>query len=985
MNKNIIGVIFLLILIAFCQFAFIGCKEENIYPNENNKDYYEGDCRSFTIHPSVLNIDDTEFVLYIKTPNGTILKRKAFLSNEKEADHISLEVGLNDNDYRLLYVEYENPNIIETKFPRIHSGLGCKMRVKDGNATILDVYDEKMNLYIRQGETKSYTISSGDHLMNLAKKVNSDTYNIDSTYTFVQENKIDLEWACYKANAEYGWNPIGASNNTPFRATYVGDTITGLTINRPNTFGVGLFGYTSMAQIREVEIYGAKVNGDYATGALIGVVTHPGGVVTATTVDSCVVAESVVTGSTYNKSDKGVDIGGMIGAVDERAMLMLTNSKASGNTVSATYNAGGFVGAGIGLSVVVIAGCESIGNTITSEVSGAGGVIASADSLYIHACVNRSTIKGSTLMVDGGSITGYDGTQEYTIEDGIGTGGIVGGAGGCYIFNSINEGSVTGDEGVGGILGSTRVKGGKNEGDETYLRNYAMIKYCGNKGSVEGNIFVGGICGESNAGIYGAYNTGLIKGKSHVGGILGVAQIVAAHNVVNSGVVDVDNYEGNSFAGGVVGMADIVSLALSQNYGQVMSMGVNTGGIIGMSGTTSVIHQCANFADVSSEAAGATGGIVGLLGKPSEWGPLNTAEVLLGALDMLLAVIGPVVAYVEHGASLAGHIVLTVYELALELPTMALESYFLYHSCHHIIHTEELARIQASVNVISQELGGEVKKSIGNIRNNSYDDLDVNSFNASLLKDNYIAGIENTIAYYENDGGGKYYNNSINAKRNELSDEVEDYTHKKDVAHSVLSGIALGASFIFTTAAIVSSFITGGSTASLVFVGLGSIASIMGGTVAISKACTEFENNSVIVSQCVNAATVTSGSSKHTGGLVGELSDFGIVRDCLNTANGNGKGGGFLGTAGDRSILQRCLNLGENYEASTVVDSKQMDKHEDLYVFTSDGSDLSADEIANRDSYDGWDIGDGENLWTIPSGNKSFPIPNFSEMREKSK
>ena len=45
---------------------------------------------------------------------------------------------------------------------------------------------------------------------------------------------------------------------------------------------------------------------------------------------------------------------------------------------------------------------------------------------------------------------------------------------------------------------------------------------------------------------------------------------------------------------------------------------------------------------------------------------------------------------------------------------------------------------------------------------------------------------------------------------------------------------------------------------------------------------------------------------------------------------------------------------------------------------------LCASDVDNAGIYDGFDIGDGENLWTIPTSDNAFPIPFFSEMQEKS-
>ena len=63
---------------------------------------------------------------------------------------------------KVLLVEYNNPDASNARFPRLSAGLGCKVSVKDGKATILDVYDEKMKLFARQGENNSYTIACDD-------------------------------------------------------------------------------------------------------------------------------------------------------------------------------------------------------------------------------------------------------------------------------------------------------------------------------------------------------------------------------------------------------------------------------------------------------------------------------------------------------------------------------------------------------------------------------------------------------------------------------------------------------------------------------------------------------------------------------------------------------------------------------------------------------------------------------------------------------
>lgn len=964
-------------LVAIITISIYSCSDDDLIsdsPN-NTHDLFLGNCKILKFGQETSLFEASDFTLHILAPNGTIIQRKGNHIRENNISELILNEGLCDNNYRLLFLEYDIPDPDDPRFTKARFGLGCEISIIDGLPSILDTYNPSLQLFALHEQNNTYAINCDDDLKKLAKTINSDDNGVDSTYSFIQTCDIDLEYACFKTNKDYGWNPIGASNNTPFKSKYFGNnyTITGLNINRPNTFGVGLFGYTSMAYIKNVIIRNSTIRGDYATGALVGVITRPGNIKACTIVDSCHVDNCTISGTTYNSEEGGVNIGGLVGAIEEGTMLNLTSSSSSNNTIIATYNAGGLVGGSVNYAVANIGNCTSYDNNITAQISGAGGIIAVADSLYISGCTNTSTVIGGASSSD----------------TGIGTGGIVGGSGASYITSCTNSGTIKGDEGVGGIIGSTRIKGSRNpEAPEPYAHNYTMVKYCGNTGNVSGEITVGGICGDSNFGSYAVYNSGKIEGKAQVGGILGAGVIAVTHNSVNSGEISVTNYDGNSFCGGIIGKADMTSIALCQNYGAVNSTGTHTAGIIGISGSTAVIHQCGNFGKINSTASGATGGIAGEIGNPSDWGPMNTAEVVIGTIEIAMAALGPIMAYAEHATEGALHIILKITEPLIEYSLVGTNTYFEYHTVHSIIHHEALEQIDVAVNGATSNISSDVNNVISDIRENTYSNIDVNGFDKSIITTNYIAEINNTLDYYIQDNGADTYNNSINTKRNNLCDAVEKKTEDKELAHSIIAGITLGASFIFTTGAVIAGFFTGGATAAAVFVGLGAITSVISGVNSIVKGSTEFEQNAVIVSQCVNAAKITSSSSDETGALIGVLNDYGIMRDCLNTANGDGKGGYFIGTAGDKSEITRCLSLGQNWER-TIAKMEQLIDVSDVYFYNSESSTalnaLSPSEIGDASNYDGWDIGTDKNLWTIPSSssNKSYPIPFYSEMREK--
>lgn len=127
-----------------------------------------------------------------------------------------------------------------------------------------------------------------------------------------------------------------------------------------------------------------------------------------------------------------------------------------------------------------------------------------------------------------------------------GSGALVGYAKNSAITDCSNSGHITGDDGVGGIVGRNEeggttkscINSGVVEGDlyvggivgEVYsltpLRSAqeAQVAYCYNEGGVVGNEYVAGIVGEADEDIIGAcYNVGPIRGGSEEGPAVGIA------------------------------------------------------------------------------------------------------------------------------------------------------------------------------------------------------------------------------------------------------------------------------------------------------------------------------------------------------------------------------------------------------------------------------------------------------------------------------
>ncbi len=193
-----------------------------------------------------------------------------------------------------------------------------------------------------------------------------------------------------------GFSPIGNSI-TEFTGSYNGQyyTISGLTINRPSTSDVGLFGYASGASLENIALLNTDITGNNAVGCLVG--NHRA----SSTVSKCYSTGSVsgndniggIVGMSYNAaltqcySMAGVsgtsNVGGLVGYNYISATVQ--NSYARGN-ISGTSKVGGLAGRNAGGTV---SRCYA-----TGEVSGSsetGGLVGENVSTVSESFYDRST------------------------------------------------------------------------------------------------------------------------------------------------------------------------------------------------------------------------------------------------------------------------------------------------------------------------------------------------------------------------------------------------------------------------------------------------------------------------------------------------------------------------------------------------------------------------------------------------------------------
>jgi uncharacterized repeat protein (TIGR02543 family) len=115
------------------------------------------------------------------------------------------------------------------------------------------------------------TAAQLDLVRNYLSRYEDGVFIDNSDKHFILMDNIDLGVAPYNEGA--GWLPIGDyDDDTYFEGSFNGNgkVINGLTINRPDTTDIGLFGSTSFADIKNVSLNGVSIIGLDYSGSLVG-------------------------------------------------------------------------------------------------------------------------------------------------------------------------------------------------------------------------------------------------------------------------------------------------------------------------------------------------------------------------------------------------------------------------------------------------------------------------------------------------------------------------------------------------------------------------------------------------------------------------------------------------------------------------------------------------------------------------------------------
>ncbi len=320
----------------------------------------------------------------------------------------------------------------------------------------------------------------------------SDTVASSPGKYYKMMNDIDASETA-KWDGGKGFVPIGR-DTARFEGVFDGNNkkITGLTINRPDTDSIGLFGRTYIgSMIKNLGLEDFTIVGGKLCGGLAGGLSALSS--STLCITNCYTSGSV-SGSDY--------CGGLVGY---QRHGFISNCYSTGNVSGSDY-CGGLIGSQDGGSI-----SKSYSSGSVSGSGGCGGLIGSQNGGSISKSYSSGDVSGN---LSSGGLVGYQYGGPISncystgrVSGNYRCGGLVGALDGGSISNCYSTGIVSGYHQCGGLVG--------------YQSN-SPISNCYSTGSVSGNMFCGGLVGSQDGGsISNCYSTGSVSGGGESGGLVG--------------------------------------------------------------------------------------------------------------------------------------------------------------------------------------------------------------------------------------------------------------------------------------------------------------------------------------------------------------------------------------------------------------------------------------------------------------------------------
>ena len=497
-----------------------------------------------------------------------------------------------------------------------------------GNIIIgYDAYDETLG-----NDGKAIGYADANTATEAIATVNDKKFTKANGYMWV-EDVDQLQAINTNLNGNYALrNSIDATETNNFKAIGndtnaftgkfdgIGNNIFSLSVNSTGE-AAGLFGVTSGAEIRNVNIIGGSISGQNNVGALAGKATNG------------TVIENVL--NTANVTGNGENTGGIVGSAKNSTLSGLINT----GTINGNSNVGGIVGS---ITDSVINGETYNLGAVTGTGNNVGGIAGLADGAQIGSdnftIYNRLNITGAynvggivgsmtativknvensgDILATGSTTENYSYHTSETDEsklpndaalaNGIATvenvkvanaGGIIGSASGSTINNTENTGNVSSNKdtnnayydagNVGGIVGraeNTNINNAINKENEIRgAHNVGGIAgYFGSTADSTANARYKINQGQNNGGdvmATGARNAnGFVKEKIRADGTNGSDE---SFNVGNMGGVVGYMYGDNTYVVNSSNRGTVHSLDITTATIPEASKAANTGGVVG--------------------------------------------------------------------------------------------------------------------------------------------------------------------------------------------------------------------------------------------------------------------------------------------------------------------------------------------------------------------------------------------------------------------
>ena len=481
-------------------------------------------------------------------------------------------------------------------------------------------------------------VSSGEQLKNIQTYYKTETDAGRTTgilgYNFALKNDIN-------ASDVSGYEAIGTNSANGFTGTFDGrgNRIIGLTVdkvNGQNAANAGIFSTVGEGGVvKDVNIYSGTFTGSENAGAVAGV--NKGRI------------EGIVTfGNTVTVTGKDGKAGGIVGVnnsgkfTDDKNDGELTNGiydvESTGSVIAGSSSAiaGGLVGTNDGgLANSFSDSAVTVGTNVTGGTSaGLGGVVGINNGNVQYVDSLGVTNGGATGSSNIGGIIGtnngnmYSGYNESIVSGNDKVGGIIGENDGGINYTVEEDGTVTWSKGtVENVVNATGVTGTGNNVGGLLGANIGSVENGRNNGTITGNDYVGGLVGNNaskNSVLTNLVNdsSAAITGERYVGGIAGsnAGTITTGNeetdetvNLINRGTITGQKYVGGvagSNSGIITNANNDVELNVKDSAATDDNAAKYFGGIAGEN--TGTITNATNTANVNADGATYVGGIVGL-------------------------------------------------------------------------------------------------------------------------------------------------------------------------------------------------------------------------------------------------------------------------------------------------------------------------------------------------------------------------------------